>query len=33
MYSVFVHTKEQYEVVKNYPVSMIYTDNESFPGK
>lgn len=28
MYSVFVHTKEQYEVVKNYPVSMIYTDNE-----
>ena len=29
MYSVFVHTKEQYEVVKNYPVSMIYTDNES----
>lgn len=30
MYSVFVHTKEQYDVVKNYPVSMIYTDNESF---
>ena len=29
MYSVFVHTKEQYDVVKNYPVSMIYTDNES----
>ena len=29
MYSVFVHTKEQYDVVKNYPVSMIYTDNEN----
>lgn len=27
MYSVFVHTKEQYDIVKNYPVSMIYTDN------
>ena len=29
MYSVFVHTKEQYDVIKNYPVSMIYTDNRS----
>ena len=27
MYSVFVHTKEQYDVIKNYPISMIYTDN------
>lgn len=28
MYSVFVHTKEQYDEVKNYPFEMIYTDNK-----